>query len=494
EALASLWDTKTGRLAAEFTLRLPTNICGALSPDGAQIVIGTTEGWIHRLRVGRGVAQPLVLARLNEKLLAFLPEPPARLRWFTSDRSGVLEVSSGREMGGGFTFPHKITDLPSERFGKSGLRSDQNFLVVRSESGWEVWELSTKGVIKVVPLRGDPPPGGTVTFSPATDVVAIHNLTEVGLWDLRTGAAVGPLINPGWPLWPQGVNFSPDGRRLAASFLLGAPVIWDVATSKPATGTFEAKPERTFSSAQYSPDGTQIVTSDFRGEARLWNAATGAPLSPLIHTTDMLYSATFAADGRYFATRSPVEVRIWDAKTAALVGEPITLPGSGTFLRFSADGRRFTVDSTDGNARVFDVRTAQLFAEPMNHEAAGGVYAGSFSPDGLFLQTATGPDLRLWSVPPALANGTPPPEWLLQLATVCAGKMVNDQGQLADVTDTATRLATVRAQLDALPDDAPLVDWGRWILNEREDRSIAPGFTITAAEAEALKTKWIAEP
>jgi hypothetical protein len=208
----------------------------------------------------------------------------------------------------------------------------------------------------------------------------------------------------------------------------------------------------------------------------------------------MLYSATFAADGRYFATRSPVEVRIWETKTAALVGEPITLPGSGTFLRFSADGRRFTVDSKDGNVRVFDVRTAQLAVEPMKHEAAGVVFGGYFSPDGFFLQTTTAADLRLWSVPPALADGTPPPEWLLQLATVCAGKTVNDQGQLADVTDTATRLATVRAQLDALPEDAPLVDWGRWILNEREDRSIAPGFTITPAEAEALKTKWTAEP
>ena len=494
EALASLWDTKTGRIAAEFTLRLPTNIRGALSPDGAQIVVGTTEGRLHRLRVGRGVAQPLVLPPLKEKLLGFLPEPPARLRWFTSERSGVLAVSSGREMPGTFAFPHEITEFPTERFGKSPLRSDHKFLVARNGSGWETWDLSMKDATKAVPLRGDPPAGGSVTFSPAADLVAIHNLTAIGLWDLRTGAMVGSLIDPGWPLWPQGVEFSPDGRRLAASFLLGAPVIWDVATGKPATGTFEANPERTFSSAQYSPDGTQIITSDFRGEARLWDSATGAPLSPLLHTTDMLYSATFAADGRYFATRSPVEVRVWEAKTATLVGEPIALPGSGTFLRFSSDGRRFSVDSTDGNARVFDVRTAQPFAEPMNHGTAGFVSSGNFSPDGRFLLTFSGSGFRIWSLPPALRDGTPPPEWLLQLATACAGKMVNDQGQLADLTDTATRLETVRAQLAALPDDAPLVDWGRWILNEREDRSIAPGFTMTPTEAEALKAKWIVEP
>jgi len=44
----------------------------------------------------------------------------------------------------------------------------------------------------------------------------------------------------------------------------------------------------------------------------------------------------------------------------------------------------------------------------------------------------------------------------------------------------------VRRELAALPDDAPFVEWGRWILDDREDRSIAPGFTITPAEADAL--------
>ena len=84
---------------------------------------------------------------------------------------------------------------------------------------------------------------------------------------------------------------------------------------------------------------------------------------------------------------------------------------------------------------------------------------------------------------------SPPPEWLLQLATACAGKVVNDQGQLADVTDTAAKIETLRAQVDALPADTPLADWGKWILNDRADRSIAPGFTITPAEAEALKAR-----
>jgi len=78
------------------------------------------------------------------------------------------------------------------------------------------------------------------------------------------------------------------------------------------------------------------------------------------------------------------------------------------------------------------------------------------------------------------------PEWLLQLATLCARKMVNDTGDLVDAPDGAAKFETLRQQLAALPADAPLAEWGRWILNNRADRSIAPGFTITVAEAEKL--------
>jgi eukaryotic-like serine/threonine-protein kinase len=493
EGLASLWDTKTGAAIAEFTLRLPANIRGALSPNGAQIVVGTSEGAIHRLQVGRGIARPLVLARPQPLLpLAFLPDAPARLLWLTDDRSRVLDVASGREAAGGFTFPRKLTQAAPGDANKSALRSDLKFLLVRNGAEWEAWELSAGGAIKVVPLQDKPPPNGIITFNPVADLVAINDLARIRVWDLRTGACVGPPINPGFPLAAQSVNFTPDGRRLAASYILGAPVIWEVATSRPATGTFEPNPERSFSSVQFSPDGTKIVTADFRGEARLWDTATGAPLSPVIRAADMLYQAAFSPDGLYFTTRSSAELRIWDAKTAEVVGEPITLLGSGMYLRFSSDGRRLAAECQDGKVHLLDVRSAHAFAEPMNHGAVR-TSVGGFSPDGLFVRTETSAnDFRIWSVPPALPDGTPPPEWLLQLATACAGKVVNDQGQLADVSDAAAKIESLRAQVDALPANTPLADWGRWILNDRADRSIAPGFTITPPEAEALKARLVA--
>ncbi len=205
----------------------------------------------------------------------------------------------------------------------------------------------------------------------------------------------------------------------------------------------------------------------------------------------MLASAVFSPDGRYFVTRSSAEARVWEVKTGTLVGEPIAPLASGQILRFSSDARRFTTESQNGDARVFDVRTAQALTESMDHGAMRSS-AGYFSPDGRFLRTETASDVRIWAVPPTLPDGTPPPEWLLQPATACAGKVVNDQGQLTDVTDTAATMENLRAQIQALPKDTPLADWARWIVSERADRSIAPGFTLSSTEAEELTARFAA--
>ena len=111
---------------------------------------------------------------------------------------------------------------------------------------------------------------------------------------------------------------------------------------------------------------------------------------------------------------------------------------------------------------------------------------GHFSPgDGRFFYTFSADETYVWAVPPDVGD-VPAPEWLLQLATICAGKRLSDSGALVDATNALEAIDDLRRTVAALAPDAPFAEWGRWIIADRATRSIAPGFTMTAAEAEKL--------
>jgi len=155
---------------------------------------------------------------------------------------------------------------------------------------------------------------------------------------------------------------------------------------------------------------------------------------------------------------------------------------------FSRDSRSVGTADDRGIAQVWDVPSGQPFTEPMRYTPKQRGHFGfpEFSPDGRFLRALRPRESYVFAVPPRLPEGTPIPEWLLQLATVLSTKIVNDAGQLVDLPDAMTQFHDVVRQIATLSADAPLAEWGRWVLNDREDRSIAPGFTCTPAEAEKL--------
>ena len=65
-------------------------------------------------------------------------------------------------------------------------------------------------------------------------------------------------------------------------------------------------------------------------------------------------------------------------------------------------------------------------------------------------------------------------------------KQINDAGELIDLPDARTQIDEVRREIAALPDNAPLANWGRWIVDDQPDRSIAPGFTIRREDRDDL--------
>jgi hypothetical protein len=239
-------------------------------------------------------------------------------------------------------------------------------------------------------------------------------------------------------------------------------------------------------SAQHSPDGRRILTTNQLGESQLWDAATGDPVGPAVKVVggsdQAVRTVTFSPDGRWAAVKIPTTATLLDGRTGAEVGRRIAAGGSQA--RFSADGNRLATAGPDGIARVWAVPGGAAVTEPLRQAAAAAL--PEFSPDGLFLKTED-TAVRVWAVPPPLPRDAPPPDWLLDLATLCAGQVVDAAGRLVPAMEVVRRVEELRHQIATLPADAPLAAWGRWLLDDRPDRPIAPGFTITPAEARRLE-------
>jgi hypothetical protein len=267
--------------------------------------------------------------------------------------------------------------------------------------------------------------------------------------------------------------FSADGKRLACGTQDGKVIVWDVASGQVVT-VIDTQSDIFCSRVLFSPDGTHLHTVNGRNEARLWNAATGEPCSTTMYGVD---EASFSADGRWFSSMGTFGMQIRDGKNGTLVSEISRREG---FVLLSPTGGRVGI-SVDGNAQVWDILTGQPVTDVMRE--CGGVF--DWSLDGRYVLTGHG-IIKVFSVPPPLPEGTPIPPWLLQLATICGARRVNEAGQCVDAPEVAGQIGDVRRQLAALPDDSPYVEWGRWFLDDSPTRSIAPGFTITPAEADKL--------
>jgi serine/threonine protein kinase/WD40 repeat protein len=492
-----LWETKTGRLFAEATVQQHGAFCVAPSPDGTQVVLGTDAGAILRFRVGRGAARPLVLPPHHSPDIHRPPlfeEGSTRLLWFQEGHAVVLDVASGREVAGGFAYPP--ADLPELQTPLTIVESrpDRRFFVIQDWAGQrpsKVWENTGAGIRRVGILQGD---SGAVAgfgyyrsiFSPKGDLFARKNkgLGEIGVWNLHTGARVGPgcsYLDKHISAY-QCMDFSPDGKRLAAGTEEGKVVVWDVATGQVAI-VLPMQPDTPCTSVQFSPDGARLLTTDGQAQARLWNAATGEPCSALLSGA---LHAGFSPDGRSFSTNDDIDIRFWDGKNGTPVGEPSRKPVLKGLV--SRNGERIAIAEGDF-LRVCDVRSGQVLTGPMRLRE---IFLADWSPDGRFLQLTAKNDrgigaIHFLSVPPPLPEGTPIPPWLQQLASIYGAKKINETGQCVDAPEVAAQIGDVRRQLAALRDDAPYVEWGQWILDNSPTRSIAPGFTITPAEADKLE-------
>ena len=191
-----------------------------------------------------------------------------------------------------------------------------------------------------------------VAFSPDERWVA----TSVNVFDRAAGRAAAYMdLSRESMTACYGVDFSPDGRRLACASDQEKLLVWDVAGWRllalaRAGGT-------NFKSVRFSPDGKLLVTGDVQGAVRLWDAATLRELGTLGRHAARVNAVAFSPDGREVASASDDQtVALWDVSRRRLVTRVGTHNAPVRSVAFSPDGKRIVTGGADNAVRLYTRR------------------------------------------------------------------------------------------------------------------------------------------
>ncbi|MBI4626813.1 MAG: WD40 repeat domain-containing protein, partial [Verrucomicrobia bacterium] len=478
DGTARVWNVKTGRQAIE-PVRIGDVVAGDLSPNGTEFMTASRDGVVRRWRLALSAAKPLEFPADKDRLAFVRSQSGAATAWaIYSDRMQQIDLLSGRPIESVRIFPTRISAVRL-------APNQQRLLVWTADGASETWEFQ-KNQFTRVPLERWPASGINWRFSVDSTRLAVTSSDGVRVWNADTGvlmagpfagASISDLTND---------PFSPDGRKLVAVDDIRV-IIFDLASGQPV-----GEPLRHASGARspvFSPDGRLVATVSSGGIAQLWDAHTTRPHGPpLMHRNTIMRGVRFTRDGQRVLTWNRMAVCVWDVATGRQLVDPIPAGLDLIDAVFSEDGSRIATLAGVGNVvRLWDSKSGQLLSEPA--VAAGDfVSQPTFHLAGRFLATGivgAGRAAQVMALPPP-TPGEPVPEWLLRLATALAGAEIDPSGALRERASDAKTLDAIRRELASLRADAPYVEWGRWMFADRATRPLAPGFKITAAEAEKL--------
>ena len=383
-----MWDARTGDVLGPFLTGLGSNHMLSFSTDSSRVLVGESFGGsavVLDLAAPREIASQKLCSEFTQLTGTVHVENDTTVVDASCDGNGSLStrfVIDSNSHTVRTSIPHqgaaRSALSPDGRLvavqlgelaatvGEIVLRDTANGDVVSTMDGLCEWEDGGEWGPDCVAFPGTPFPDWpwSFAFSPGGSLLAMagQNTDAVVVWDTRTGQIVAtPTVehNTDGPSQVLSVAFSPDGERLAASFVWSPKELWLLSTDDwtaitqyeiPADAeTIEAPSDNLV----YTPDGETLIATDFLsfGEGRIV-FMDGSTLELLDEIPDAhgegVAQIALNEEGTMLASAGlDGLVKVWDVENRTLVQQiPVSSDGTAVGgVAFTGDGTHLSVTS-----------------------------------------------------------------------------------------------------------------------------------------------------
>jgi WD40 repeat protein len=213
----------------------------------------------------------------------------------------------------------------------------------------------------------------------------------------------------------SGIDFSPDGRLLAAASAVQKPIRLFAADTGKVVGTL-AGPVAGAGPLLFAADGKRLFSTGWGASGLIWDVATGKPAGKLRPTWSHPMSLTRSPDGKTLALAGHRAIQFYDAATGRQLPGPPGADGPVNHIELLPDGRTALAgsywdseagacfwDLASGRLRcALDRPAASVALAPDGKTFAAGFYEGqpvlADASTGKVLRTCKGPPLFLDSL------------------------------------------------------------------------------------------------
>jgi WD40 repeat protein len=259
---------------------------------------------------------------------------------------------------------------------------DNQHIAVAASDAITIWDAASGRLVKT--LRGPMQQVTSVDYSPDGKFLAATSSEGViTIWNTNFDSSGAQITFTETPSSIHEIIFSPDDQRLLTTSggvdRSDNGTLWSLESQTKIGELFgervPGEPPILAREAVLSPDGTLVASTSYNSDIHLWDARNGALIQVLNHSTSYIKALAFSPSGQHLASASADGALVlWDSQTGdKILASTEDLANAHSISYFASEDELF-IHSEDG-LFVWDLRSNEIAAISRDPDIIRAIYA-----------------------------------------------------------------------------------------------------------------------